>query len=128
MDLNATTAALAAGIVKQCRRLYSLGARSFLLMNMYPINQSPKYNLEHEVGHDLQDLVAESVDAYNFHLERIVTEWREEADDANIMLFDLNSFWKLVLCYPEIFGLTDITRYQMSLDGHRPDLGRMGFW
>lgn len=44
------------------------------------------------------------------------------------MLFDLERYWRLVLAYPEAFGMTDCARYQMWLDDKRPNLGRMGYW
>ena len=128
-NVSLTTAALAASLVNSCRKLYGLGARSFLVMNLPPFETSPKYNLPHEVGFESQDQIQESVKTYNNALAREVELWKKEVDaDTTIMHFDLESFWKLVLAYPEVFGMTDCARYQMWIDEKRPSLGRMGFW
>jgi len=49
-------------------------------------------------------------------------------EGKNVMLFDLERYWRLVLDYPEAFGMTECARYQMWIDEKRPNLGRMGYW
>ena len=49
-------------------------------------------------------------------------------ESKNVMLFDLEKYWRLVLAYPEAFGMTECARYQMTIDDHRVNLGRMGYW
>ena len=130
-DVPTTTAALAASLVDSCRNLYDLGARSFLILNIPPLDFSPKYSLPHEVGIKSHELIKESVITYNQALKREVDAWKaelEEDGDVTIMLFDLETFWHLVLRYPEAFGMTECARYQMWIDERRPNLGRMGYW
>ncbi|WVQ95764.1 hypothetical protein IAU59_002863 [Kwoniella sp. CBS 9459] len=126
LDIPSTTEALADSLLLSTRRLYSLGARSFLFLTLPPIQYSPKYNLPGQVGHDIQHRVDHSVSSYNSFLRKAVQGFEQEQSDANIMMFDLEKYWKLILDYPELFGMTDCARFAMTLDGKRPNLGRMG--
>jgi phospholipase/lecithinase/hemolysin len=114
--------------MKSIDRIRSLGARNFVILNMPPIFRSPKYNLPHEPGILSHELIKDSVETYNGELARLVAAYKDEHVDTNLMLFDLHSYWTLILDYPEIFGMTDCERYQMLLDGQSPNLGRAGFW
>ncbi|ORY35921.1 hypothetical protein BCR39DRAFT_513085 [Naematelia encephala] len=132
MDIPETSTRLARSVVEQTKRLYTLGARSFLFLNLPPLDRSPKYNLPSEVGIRSHDLIKQSTDVFNEQLETAVDEWKLELsakdDSSEIMFFDLHSFYSTVLEYPELFGMTDCGRYQMTVDGKRPNLGRMGYW
>ncbi|WVF68086.1 hypothetical protein IAT40_002849 [Kwoniella sp. CBS 6097] len=126
LDIPSTTQALADSLLVSTRKLYSLGARSFLFLTLPPIQYSPKYNLPGQIGHDIQHRVDHSVSSYNAFLRTAVRDFDQEHTDANVMLFDLEGYWKLILEYPELFGMTDCARFAMTVDGKRPNLGRMG--
>ncbi|OCF41265.1 hypothetical protein I317_04923 [Kwoniella heveanensis CBS 569] len=128
LDIPSTTKALADSLLVSTRRLYSVGARSFLFLTLPPIQYSPKYNLPGQVGHDIQHRVDHSVSSYNAFLRKAVDDFEQEQTDANVMLFDLEKYWRLILDYPELFGMTDCARFAMTVDGKRPNLGRMGLW
>ena len=66
--------------------------------------------------------------AFNENLAEQVDIWKDEVPDATIMLFDLEKYWRLLLAYPEMFGLTDCSRYSALFGTARPNMGRMGFW
>ncbi|KAK4688514.1 hypothetical protein P7C73_g1594, partial [Tremellales sp. Uapishka_1] len=126
-DIPSTTRGLAKSLIESCKRLHALGARSFLILNIPPLEYSPKYKLPGEPGILSHDLIAESCSTFNQYLAEGIDEWRAEEGDKNLMLFDLESYWKLVLTYPEMFGMTECERYQMFLDGKGTNLGRMGY-
>ena len=111
------------------RRLYKSGARSFLIINLPPLEHSPKYSLPGESGIKSHDLIGQSVRSFNAYLEAELDAWRAEAEsaDKDVMLFDLESLWRIVMGYPELFGITETSRYQMWIDEKRPNLGRMGY-
>ena len=81
-----------------------------------------------EAGIASHELIGESVRVYNRYLQEEVDAWKAEEGDKTIMLFDLEKYWRLVLDYPEVFGMTECARYQMWIDERRPNLGRMGYW
>lgn len=128
-DIPSTTKRLAQSLVSSLRRLYRDGARSFLVINLPPLDHSPKYSVPGESGIKSQDLIGQSCVLFNQYLKEEVDKWIEEAAsaDKNVMQFDLESFWRIVLEYPELFGITETSRYQMFIDGKRPNLGRMGY-
>lgn len=68
-----------------------------------------------------------AIDTYNRYLEEAVMEWKEEQTDSNIMLFDLHSYHRLILGYPELFGLTETYRYDLWVRNIHLNLGRQGF-
>ncbi|ORX41223.1 hypothetical protein BD324DRAFT_613692 [Kockovaella imperatae] len=135
-DIKNTSKALAKSLVDSCRRLHKLGAESILIMNLPPLDVSPKYNLPHETGVDSHELIGRSVVEYNRALAQEIAKWKDELEAetdgqkenrAKIMLFDLESFWSLVMRYPEAFGMTECARYEMYVDQKRPNKGRMGY-
>ncbi|WRT70452.1 uncharacterized protein IL334_007450 [Kwoniella shivajii] len=126
LDIPTTTKALVDSLMSQSRRLHSLGARNFLFMTLPPLHLSPKYKLPSQVGHDIHARVEQSIQCYNSYLRPAVKEFERELRDSNVMMFDLNQFWKLILDYPELFGITDISRFRITIDGRLPNFGRMG--
>ncbi|WVR08390.1 hypothetical protein IAU60_005445 [Kwoniella sp. DSM 27419] len=126
LDIPSTTKSLADYLMRNTRRLHAAGARSFLFLTLPPIQYSPKYNLPSQVGHDIQGRVERSVQLYNEYVRAGVAEFEADTPDANVMLFDLERYWKLVLDYPELFGMTDCARFHITVDGRKPNLGRMG--
>ncbi|WVQ63123.1 uncharacterized protein L199_001274 [Kwoniella botswanensis] len=126
LDIPATTKALVDSLISQSRRLHSLGARNFLFMTLPPLHLSPKYKLPSQVGYDIHERVELSVTHFNDNLRSSVKQFEDDVGDSNVMLFDLNKFWKILLDYPELFGITDVSRFRMTIDGRLPNFGRMG--
>ncbi|WVW81024.1 hypothetical protein I302_103015 [Kwoniella bestiolae CBS 10118] len=126
LDVPATTKALVDSLMSQSRRLHSLGARNFLFMTLPPLHLSPKYKLPSQVGYDIHERVEVSVKHFNDNLRSSVKQFEDELGDSNVMLFDLNKFWKILLDYPELFGISDVSRFRMTIDGRLPNFGRMG--
>ncbi|WWC72415.1 uncharacterized protein I206_106377 [Kwoniella pini CBS 10737] len=126
LDVESTTKALVNSLMEQSKRLHGLGARNFLFMTLPPLHLSPKYKLPSQVGHDIVNRVEGSVNHFNTFLRSGVKQFERDMDDSNVMLFDLNKFWKLLLEYPELFGITDISRFRITIDGRLPNFGRMG--
>lgn len=118
---------LAKGIIAGARRLHSLGARSFLFLNVAPLERTPKFRLPTEVGHHGQTTIHDAVRLYNSFLAQAVKEFDEETPGINSMLFDWFSFYNLIYSTPEVFGLTELGRYSMVLNGRLMNHGRMGF-
>ena len=150
LDIPTTSAALAKSLVDSCREIEALGARNFLIVNLPPLEHSPKYNLLNEPGIRSHDLIAESTKAFNRYLAEEIDKWRAEPTasyprdgvnrtgdgndqspatiDKTVLLFDLQSFWNIVLQYPEMFGMTDCSRFKMSAPDWSFQPGRMGLW
>jgi phospholipase/lecithinase/hemolysin len=136
LDIPSTSSALASAMMQNVRRLRSLGARHILLINLPPLDRSPKYSLPHEAGIRSHELIGQSVRVFNTRLEELVRAYRLELelekdndeDETNVFLFDLWSYWNLVLDYPEVFGMTDCSRYKVLVNGDDVNLGRLGFW
>ncbi|KAK4686903.1 hypothetical protein P7C73_g3218, partial [Tremellales sp. Uapishka_1] len=133
LDITDTCDQLVKAIIRNYRRLYQLGARTFLVMNLPPVHLYGKYNLPSGIGHDIQGRIEESVNTFNALFEPAVNELRDELsqpglDGVNLMLFDLHGYMSLLLDYPEIFGLTECTRFEMQISGNKVNLGSMGFW
>ncbi|WWC92119.1 uncharacterized protein L201_007073 [Kwoniella dendrophila CBS 6074] len=126
LNITTTTKALVDSLLEQSKRLHGLGARNFLFMTLPPLHLSPKYKLPSQVGHDIHERVEQSVLEFNDYLRKGVKNLELELNDSNLMLFDLNKFWNLLLTYPELFGITDISRFRITIDGRLPNFGRMG--
>ena len=128
LQIDNTSSALADSLIDSCKRLESFGARNFLILTIPPLEHSPKYNLPNETGILSHELIGKSTRTFNRYLSSKADAWESEDGDRNIMLFDLETFWRIVLDSPELFGMTECARYSLFIGDSRMNVGRMGFW
>ena len=126
LPIEGTCAASASHLFSLSQRLHAFGARNFLFLNAPPFHRHPKYSLPHGLGHDIQERVVESVKYFNSHFEREFAIFKEAFRDSKVLRFDLTRFVNVVLDHPEVFGMTDIERYVVEVDGELQDQGKMG--
>ena len=118
---------LAASVISGARRLYDLGARSFLFLTTPPVELTPQGTLPHEGGYNDRNITAAATIMLNDYLKAAVAKFESDLTEVNAMLFDSEAFFRLLIEMPEAFGLTDPVRYVFDIHGYKPPTGRMGF-
>lgn len=113
-------------MLRGCRRLHYYGARNLLILNLPPMELAPKYTLPNGVGHNIERLVANATASFNSFLGPAVDAFRQE-HEGNVMFFDLYDFTTLAREYPELFGFTELHRYQFHIKESHKNLGKAGF-
>ena len=132
VPIQSTCYAFAQGLFNLSSTLYDThSARHFVFLNAHPFFRSPKYNLPHGLGHDIQSRVVESVLWFNEAFGIEIEKFRTKHPLANVYEFDLYRFINLVLDYPEVFGVTDTKRYLMEWEEQdeeeETEFGQLGF-
>ena len=108
------------------RDLYALGARHVLVLNVSPLEDSPKYRLPSEIGYSVRDIIKSATEQYNDFLQKEMEAFEADSPGVNAMLFDWNTYYRITAAFPEAFGLTDRGRYHVDFKGRLRDEGRMG--
>ena len=114
-------------VVSGARRLYDLGARSFLFLTTPPVELTPQGTLPHEGGYNDRHITAAATIMLNDYLKAAVIGFETDLTEANAMVFDSEAFFRLLVGMPEAFGLTDPVRYVFDIQGYKAPRGRMGF-
>ena len=118
---------LVSAIISGADRLYDLGHRSFLFISSPAIDIMPQTTLPHEGGYE-DRFITKALNAhYVKFLRTQVSDFETRHNDINAMFFDLDAFERVLIAYPEAFGLIELKRYEMRIDNLLVDSGKMGF-
>ncbi|KAL1411854.1 hypothetical protein Q8F55_002827 [Vanrija albida] len=124
--LHRTSSALPHALMSRAGKLYRSGARHFLFFTLASLADAPKYSLESGIGHNVSSLLRTATAEYNRALDPALEAFEAEFPEANAMLFDWERLQTIVGNMPEVFGLTDCSRFEMSAGGKVLDAGRQG--
>ncbi|WOO80759.1 Acetylesterase [Vanrija pseudolonga] len=124
--LHRTSSALPRALMTRAGKLYRSGARHFLFFTLASLADAPKYSLASGIGHNVSSLLRTATAEYNRALDPALEAFEAEFPEANAMLFDWEGLQAIVGRMPEVFGLTDCSRFEMSVAGRPMDAGRQG--
>lgn len=124
--LHRTSSALPRALMSRAGKLYRSGARHFLFFTLASLADAPKYSLASGIGHNVSSLLRTATAEYNRALDPALEAFEAEFPEANAMLFDWEGLQAIVGSMPEVFGLTDCSRFEMSVGGKALDAGRQG--
>ena len=124
--MTKTCRELAKATIASLRQIYELGGRHFLVLNVAPLEDSPKYRLKTEIGYEVRHIIGSASRQYNHFLREEIERFEAEVRDVNAMMFDFEKFYRITMALPELFGLTERGRYHILRHGKQSNQGKLG--